>query len=155
MKKEFIEAHVKAVNRRNTEIFKIIPDVFTAITPFLGQKIELATGGLTKKVVSALPALPSNTSLQSYYNTSHGYSLKVNVRTCESVAGNCGCVYSEAVIYIGDLSNGILTKIYEQPNPKHWPVNYTVEQVEILEEGIRHHERELSDFRSRYQAIIG
>ena len=152
MRNEHIEAKVKARNRLNKEIFNIVPAVFAALAPFVGQKIELANGGLTNKVTKALPVLPNTTRLHAHYSTGHGYSLTVTIRTCENTSSFCE--YTETVIYLGDLSNGVLTRIFEQPNPKDYPTQFSTDTVLSLEAEIRKTESELSALRSRLNAIL-
>jgi len=154
MRNDQIEAQVKARNRLNKEIFNIVPAIFAAITPFFGQKIVLTNGGLTNKVTKALPVLPNTVALHAHYSTGHGYSLTVAIRTCENVYASSGCVYAETYIYIGDLKDRILVSIYEQPNPKDYPTQYTLGTVLDLEAEIRKTEAELSTYRSRLNAIL-
>lgn len=157
MRNEEINAKVKARNRLNAEIFNIIPDVFTALAPFVGQKIVLASGGLSQKVKHALPKLPNTVGLSAHYNAGR-YSFTVYIKTCEMV-NDTTCTYSDRNIYVADvneagelirLHGSVLAKLHED-----YPTTYSPERVAELEVEIRKAEKHLNSLRSELSQIIG
>ncbi len=105
-----LAAKVAAVNRANTEANRLFPILAAALAPFVGQKVLRADNTLTEKVRKVIaPLYPAQTpGLQVFADTGGGYSLRVNVKTFESVAGGGGCSYHETGLHLGSISGGIL-----------------------------------------------
>lgn len=122
-----LAAAVAARNEVNAQANERFPSIIEALRPFVGARICKVDGTLFKKVNEALPVFESSTGFGSsyWYSTAHGYSLKLNLKTCHGVEPN-GCVYAETTLYLGDLSNGVLTRLYDAPNFK---ADFTEEYV--------------------------
>lgn len=114
-----LAAAVAARNEVNTQANERFPSIIEALTPFVGATVCKVDGTLFKKVKEALPVFESSTGFGSscWYSTGHGYSLVLNLKTCHGVQPN-GCVYAETTLYLGDLQNGVLTRLYDAPNFK-------------------------------------
>lgn len=118
-------AKVAAVNRCHAAAKELFPQLVAIFTPLVGQKLEKASGGLLQKIRALLPEFPNTQQLQ-IYRSSSAYSLTWNVKTCELTPPN-GCVYHEVGVYVGSMSNGILTSVSE--NLSELRSDYTVEEV--------------------------
>jgi hypothetical protein len=95
-----------------------------ALAPFVGQKIEKVNGDLLAKVSNALPMVP----FFRYRNPSN-HSLCYVVKESQSLADGNGCVYEEAYVYIGEMSNGVLTKLCNRPELR---TDYDAEEIKQL-----------------------
>jgi hypothetical protein len=129
---ERLKAKVVAVNKANKyakELYEMLVPVFQ---PFVGQKIIKDTGGLYNKVEKALPVLP-NTHEVRVYRQSGGYSLAYTIQVNESVP-DYGAIYHEVTVYLGNLRNGILTKLDDRkPEGRE---DWTAEEVQAGREKI-------------------
>ena len=122
---EHLAARVRGVNNANRYAVEVVyPQLVAVFTPLVGQKIEKVDGSLLAKYESLLPKFEDGNVLHVYRHRSN-YSLAWVVKTCESVPPH-GCTYHETVVYIGEMSNGVLTKICDPLKAK---CNYTVEEV--------------------------
>lgn len=131
-----LDAKIAARNEVNALANASFPDAVTALQPFVGQKVCKADGSLLEKVKKALPpTLSANGSeAHTWYSTGHGYSLVLNVKTCTcSKARNATPTndyqianYAESTLYLGDLQNGVLTKLHNAPTYK---TDYTADFV--------------------------
>ena len=122
-----LAARVLAVNNANRYAKEMYPKLVAALRPFVGKQIEKAVGGLMKKVQDALPEFV-HTVPMSVYRYASNYSLVWVMKACESVPPN-GCMYHETSLYVGHLSNGVLTEFYDAPVLR---TDWTVEEVERL-----------------------
>lgn len=120
-----LEAKVVAVNRANEQAAVIHSTLADIVRPFVGQKIETATGDLTAKLRKLLPELPNSPSLRVYRYHSP-YSLAWVVKTCVQYSKNF-CIYHETTLYIGDLEAGVLKVVHELGPPLR--TDYTVGEV--------------------------
>lgn len=121
--KRRLEAKVVAVNRCHSEAKKLFAQLREAFLPFVGQKIDKADGGLLEKVKKLLPEIPNTYSLSAYRSSSR-YSLAWNVKSGETVDNRA--IYHDVSIYIGDMSDGILTGLHDTINLRD---DYTAEEV--------------------------
>ena len=109
---EALAAKVAAFNSAHKEANRLVPLVLAALAPFVGQKVMKATGGMMQKVKEALPEMPNTVPLSIWLRDSHGYSLILNVKACQSY-GDHFCTYAEACPYVAELKDGILSKLYD------------------------------------------
>lgn len=114
-----LSAKIAARNEVNAIANASFADAIAALQPFVGQKVCKVDGSLLEKVKKALP----DTSLDPHcwYSTGHGYSLVLNVKVITSAAtkGDYQIAhYAEATVYLGHLSNGVLTELYDAPSYK-------------------------------------
>lgn len=124
MNTNILAARVIARNRANANAMALYDAYAKALAPFIGQKILKADGCLLAKVIAVLPTLPMH-----YYREHSNYSLRFVAKECENIQGGCGCVYEETSVYIGDLTNGVLVKLYERPT---FRTDYCVEEIQML-----------------------
>lgn len=128
-----LSAKVAARNNANRIAWELAPKLFEVLAPFVGQKVILATGGKSAKLKAALAAFCQSTvPVSIWIDQGHGYSLVLRVKTCES--GPRSCAYMEASIYLGELNCGVLTKLFEMPEARHYRTDYTPEEVRALRE---------------------
>jgi len=129
-----LAAKVAAQNEANRIANAMYLPATEALKPFIGQKVCKVDGGLLEKVKKVLPeasAHEGNHGQRPYYSTGHGYSLTLQIRICEEAKrrnGEQGSYYSEAVLYVADLRDGVLIKLYD-PNTRR--TDYT--EAEIIE----------------------
>jgi hypothetical protein len=125
MNRSFIlPARVAAKNRANANAMALY-DAFTkALAPFVGQKITKANGDLLAKVVDALPSLSF-----FHYRDSSQYSLRYVAKESQNLGDGIGCVYEETSVYIGDLVNGVLVKLYDRPVIR---TDYNENEIKLL-----------------------
>lgn len=129
-----LSAKVEAVNLANktaNEIYPVLADIFR---PLIGQNITKNDGTLLARVVKLLPEFINTHNVTVYGKTSkHGYSLSFTVKTCINY-GDHTCTYHEVGVYIGNMSNGVLTGMMDVDIRK---TDYTVEEVKRLREAAR------------------
>jgi hypothetical protein len=133
-----LDLKVRAVNKAHAEILRLWPLLVQALTPFIGQKIELASGDLSAKVKKALPEFPNTTTLR-IYRKAQVYSLIFGVYASEWERSNVphhsddGGSY-ERTLYVGHLtSDGTLESFYPF-DPEEYRTDWTVEEVKALRE---------------------
>lgn len=84
--------------------------------PLVGTKILKADGHtFLQKYANLMPALPTGHGAKSamvYRHTSE-YNLAWCVKVCEQCIGTEHCLYYEVTIYIGGMSNGVLTDVID------------------------------------------
>lgn len=114
---------VAAVNKANAYALELYKKLVPIFEPLVGSMIEKKDGSLLAKVEKLLPEFKFTPQLHVYKHRSD-YSLAWCVKTCEVVAG-CA-TYHEVTVYIGDMSNGVLTKITP---PAERRTDYTVEEI--------------------------
>lgn len=118
-----LQARITATNRANAKANELWHTLATAFQPLVGKKILKQDGNLLAKYENLLPGFPYNASLHVYRYGSP-YTLAWTVKACEVVGGIAH--YVDVTVYVGDLSNGVLTKL----TPKHERrENYTLEEV--------------------------
>lgn len=152
-----LAAKVAAANNAHAYALKLYPALADFFADFVGVKIEKVDGTLLKKIADALEkvfpetGVPS-TRLHVYRHTSN-YSLAWTVKACESSPGKNSrpgdeyqiANYYEITVYIGDMRDGVLTKI---SNPPTLRTDYTVEHVNECFAAVKAAEKALSDARS-------
>jgi hypothetical protein len=125
-------AKVKATNKANAYAMEIYDKLAAVFAPLVGQKIEKADGGLMAKYAKLLPEFISGVPMHVYrYNSN--YSLMYVVKTCESIPPH-GCTYYEASCYVGEMRDGVLTKLCNRPQLR---TDYTVAEVKANREAYK------------------
>lgn len=124
-KNAVLEARVRGVNAANHYANLLYPKLLSVFGNFVGEKIEKVGGGLLQKVQNGVNTLglPKTVKLSVYRHAS-SYSLVYVVKTCETVDG--GAYYHETSVYVGEMANGVLTKILPAPTFK---TDYKAEDV--------------------------
>lgn len=118
-------AKVAAINRCHKEAKRVYAEMVAIFAPLMGQKLDKADGSFLEKIRKLLPQMPNSARLQ-VYRMSSGYSLGFNVKTCEMIEGTHGCLYHEIGVYVGDMNNGVLVKMYDKFSARD---DYTIEEV--------------------------
>jgi hypothetical protein len=116
-----LQAKIAARNEVNAIANARFADAVAALQPFVGQKVCKVDGSLLAKVEKALTPTEGGRGGEphTWYSTGHGYSVTLNVKVCTSARtkGDYQIAhYAEDTIYLGDLSNGVLTRLYDAPN---------------------------------------
>jgi hypothetical protein len=150
-----LDAKVAARNEVNKAANDSFAAAHEALEPFVGQKVCKVSGGLFDKVYKALPPTieGGGFGLHSWYSTEHGYTLKLNLKTSTSYKSRLGsecAAYAEATVYLGDLSNGVLTKLYDAPNYRTDctadEIRAARKEVDEAEKAMRAAESKINDF---------
>ena len=121
--REALKAKVAAVNKGNAYAKELYALLTATFTPFLGEQIFKKEGGLMAKVQKVMPALPNGRGLMVYRYGSD-YSLVFVVKTDEVIDGHA--YYAETSVYIGELDNGVLTKMTPWSDRRS---DFTVEEI--------------------------
>ena len=129
MGSEKLELRVAAVNAAHAYANELYTKLAPIFEQFVNQKVKKADGDLLEKIKKLLPVFPSDSHVHVQRNSSV-YSLSWSVRVTTWNNGNVHKSH-EATAYIADLSNGILTRIYNAPELR---TNYSVEQVQAARE---------------------
>ena len=112
--KAILEARVKGVNAANAFANELYPRLVSVFGSFIGEKITKVDGDLMQKVVKGIESLAfPNTVKISVYRYRSDYSIVYVVKTCEQVDGIA--YYHESSVYVGEMSNGVLTKLCNPP----------------------------------------
>jgi hypothetical protein len=128
-----LEAKVQAVNAAHAYLPKLRQDLRKALEPFVGKKVLKQGGSLTAQVEKALKGVLSNGNGASYsepqvYRFRSEYSLTFTVKTCKPT-GDCGCLYYERSVDIGNLKDRVLTEL----DGREWitpRTDYTADEIE-------------------------
>jgi hypothetical protein len=126
-----LQAKVKAVNRANqaaTELYAKLAPIFA---PLVGKKIINKEGRLLAKVWKLMPDIFQNWSV---YHPASDYSLVFVVKTMESLPDGL-CIYHETSVYVGELREGVLTKLCDAPN-----LQATYTEREIIAKRLKYEE---------------
>lgn len=128
-----LEARVKAANSCREVASKLYEPLTKVFTDLIGKKICKTDGTLLEKYKKNLEnVLIPNTHELSIYRHHSDYSLAWSIRACV-LNGDSGCYYDEVTLYIGDLSDQVLTGICPKPE---FPV-YSVENVIAARERLK------------------
>lgn len=142
-----LEGKVAARNRVNREANERVAAMLVALLPFVGQKVCKVTGELLQKVNDSLPQVPNEPNLAIFYSTGHGYSITARFKVSEIVEGGRS-VYMEELVYLAELSNGILTKVLEF-EPRTY--NFTAQYVNDARKEIQDAENALTQARHKIE----
>jgi hypothetical protein len=120
-----LRAKITARNRVNAEAMRLAPLVQAAVTPLIGQKVQLANGEKSAKLKAAIaPFSYASLNIQVWFSVT--YSLQMHVKTSEQPEGSYGCFYQEETVFLGDLNNGTLSKLYDLPKLR---MDYTFDEI--------------------------
>ncbi len=137
-----LEAKVQAVNASREYGNKLFPILSAIFAPFVGQKIFKIDGSLLKKHHEAVETLnlPYDHKLQAHRHSSD-YSLAwtITARTTDEKGHSQS---NTITIYIGDISNGVLTKMCTEPK---YRTDRTVEEVLEIREKLKIAKRAVSE----------
>ena len=134
-----LAAKVAARNAVNADIRFVAPQYLAAMAPFVGQKIVKCDGDFTKAFLSAMP------KGGSYWRNS-GYSAAMVFIRDEQGPGHHQ--RQESVVYLGDLTNGVLVKLCPF-NPNDFRIDYTSAEVEEQRRLLKIAECEVSKLKSK------
>ena len=143
-----LSAKIIARNRANAAAISFYDAAAPIVARFLGQKIYKADGSLIAKLEKLLPKLAPGS-----YRFDSRYSLSFVMKEYENVkdAGYCNCIYQETYVHLGDVTNGILNKLY--PRPDKLRSDYTFVEIaarradaEAKEEAFREADSKLYPF---------
>jgi hypothetical protein len=126
-----LAAQVKAVNAANAAAIRFFPILKEAMKEFVGKSVLKVDGRLTKKVTGCVPDFSDSNVLQVYKHWSEN-SLAWVFKACEN-RGDNGCVYHEKVLYVGTLTDGVLTSLQDSFTAR---TDYTVEEVTAKREAV-------------------
>jgi hypothetical protein len=144
--KTALAAKVSARNKVNKLANDSYPKIIEALKPFLGQKILKVNGTLMEKVAKVLPKIDC---YRAYYTCGAGYSLKVEITEFETSPDRFGdgsiAHYQETSLYLGDLTTGVLTKLYDAPNHR---TDFTEEEIIQTREKIKEFKEQERQFLS-------
>jgi hypothetical protein len=121
---ERLAAKVKATNNAHRYAMELHNKLAPIFADLVGHKLTKQDGSLMAKFEKLLPEFPCTSALHVYRGRSD-YSLYWMVKTCEVVNGTA--TYYEIGCYVGELRDGVLTKICNRPELR---TDYTVEEVE-------------------------
>lgn len=130
---EKLAARVTAKNRAN----KLAMDIHDKLAPifaqYVGKKVETSTGSLVAKLNKEVDAAIAEIKKENckIFRSQSRYSICYVVQTWENVGS---CYYAETYIYLGETSNGILSKILAKNELK---TDYSVDQILKAREEIR------------------
>lgn len=135
MHKTVLEAKVAARNLINRKTNELAPLFIEAVKPFLGKQVLLQNGALRESFKKSLPDIKDK-ELHLLVRSSSGYSLLLDLKVCETVdKGHYhGAIYADELVYLGELNNGILTRLHDFA-PRR--TDYTVEEVQAAREAFR------------------
>jgi hypothetical protein len=126
MSNNILAARIKARNRVNQLANELQEKLIKDFTPLIGKKVVNADNYLSEKFKKLKPYVAVQEA--QFYQQASEYSLGFIVKVSEQISGNdCGCVYEEAHFYVGNLSNCVLTKVYNGASDRR--TNYTVEEI--------------------------
>lgn len=145
MNKNELKAKVQALNK-TLEVSRIVQKELLAIfAEHVGCKICRIDGSLLRAVQAKIPEFKnfgSNVQVYKYYSN---YTLQWVVKVCQQVEGECHSVYKELTVYVGDIQDGVFTKLAA---PAELLEYFTVEQVEYLMEEKEKAEKALAEANS-------
>ena len=137
MRVDEIEANVKAYNRV-AEVAQYLQTELKAIfAEYVGQKVIKADGSLLASIQKKLSNLSKIQKVTIYQYRSH-YSLVWVVKTSEPRPWlGCICLYREISVYVGDLTDGVLTRLCDNMAIKTWTVEEVKEKLSARNEAQR------------------
>lgn len=141
-----IHAKVQGINLLHARVKSIWGELIARFRPFVGQELDTAEGEFKKKVRNALEGFNWNlpkTQIYRYPDTAH---LVYHVQTDVSRDGIS--VYSGFYMYLGDMKNGVLTRLNETPfevnTTDELRSDYTVEEIRELIQKVQQKKKELN-----------
>ena len=136
-----LSARVIARNRANANAMALYDLFSKALAPFVGQKIEKVDRAFLAKVRAVLPKMTF-----FFYRYPSIYSVSFVAKESEMLSDGYSCVYEEALVYVGDVSNGVLVKLYDRPA---FRTDYTVAEVQELRNQLSEARKAVSTIKSK------
>lgn len=137
MRVDEIEANVKAYNRVATFAQALQTELKAIFAEYVGQKVIKADGSLLANIQKKLSNMNDILKVTIYQYRSH-YSLVWVVKTSEPLAnGSFCCIYREISVYVGDLTDGVLTRLCDNMAIKTWTVEEVKEKLSARNEAQR------------------
>lgn len=124
MSDERLAARIKARNKASKLANELYLQLKPIFVPFVGKKILTATGSLIAKVKLLIPDLTDTPSVRICPSGRNSLSWTVYV----SETDHRGNIYEEVNVYIGQLKDGILTKL-NQHETLQYRTDYTEEEI--------------------------
>lgn len=143
---EKLRAQIKAVNAANEAAAKAFPMLRDYFVRFIGQKVVLASGDLSKRVAKEFPnkaiedAVSNIDGYFSFYRQTSSNSITYVFRSCTMIDDHV-CTYDSCSVFIGDVVDQVLTNIADPPVVCY---DWTFEKID-----------DLLSLRKRTQAVIG
>ncbi len=143
--RNLLKARIAARNAVHARIKELAPKFFEAIRSLVGTKVKLANGYQSKAFVKAIEHLKTP---GDYWGEFHHSLFKV-FRECRQIENSVA--YEEENLYLGDLDDGVLvnTVYADKFDPKHFRSDYTIEEVETIQEQIKQKEEEISNLKNQ------
>jgi hypothetical protein len=146
-----LDLKVKAVNAASTEANRLMPILLEMFKPFIGQKVELASGGLIKKIKDKLPEMAHSNTLRALVRCDT-YSITLSIYAsswakdpeADPRRGDDGQSFEDSC-YIAKTNDGILNELYDW---KPLRTNYTVDEIVKKREAVDAAKRALDTARS-------
>lgn len=148
-----LTAKVTATNAAHAKLIAVVPQILAAIAPFHGQKVELASGGLSKKFSEILDPFREHSHACRVYFDHSGYSLRVSVDVSADHYRRCGNNFTcsqrgAAYFYLANVHGGILGDSYEF-KPDEYRTDFTPEAVSAVRAELEAAKKALSAIQSR------
>ncbi len=119
------ETKIACRNLANERANVLIPLLREWAAQFLGQKVALATGGLTKKAKEALPTYEKE-GFRWYLQTSHS-SVVLKFDQCLNIPNGFSCVYEKGFYYVAEIPSGVLDRLYTEFEP--FKTDYDIAEI--------------------------
>lgn len=150
-----LAAKVFARNRINGEANRLAPICLESFRPFLGKKILNVTGCACAKAYAVAPKSDERdgrfTGFERHLRACP-YSLRLEIRCCEDYPANyhdTTCTtYAEQSVSIGEIKDGILTKLFDPPCTDQ-RTDYTTAEVEAARAELKAAQHALDEARSK------
>jgi hypothetical protein len=114
--KQEVENQIKFQTLCKSELAKVLD----CVKNFVGKKIVINTG-FSKAFRDVRP------KIEGWMSESYG-CLYANIKTSYHIPGDCGCVYYEKRIMVGEINDsGVLVKVIDPIQDFFVDYNYTVE----------------------------
>lgn len=157
--KSHLAAKVAAINRLNRFINEARPVLASALAPFIGKKIHLASGCLAEKCKTALQTAIAPLLLKDCraYFRSSVYSLYMRCDCWEHYQNTtrpedvCACYTPEYSLCLAEISCQTLEKIHTEPvnRPTDWSAAKVIglrKDYEAADKAMREYESALGGF---------
>lgn len=141
-----LAAKIRAVNTANEQGKLLYGQIVEKITPFIGTKILKTGDKLIKKIAQEIEA-PYNNDLLIYQNPSR-YTLSYVVKSSCRDGGEYES--HEAVVYIGNIRDGILTDLFcpfnERSDFSTQEIIETMDEIKNLEKKLDQEKNKIYPF---------
>ncbi len=137
-------AKIEARNQVHELVKKNAPAMFKVVNDFIGKKVCLATGGFSKAFKDAFPYH------SDWHLVSSTYNIKAYFKVCVSYpAGECGCCYADATLYLAEITNGLTIQRALDYTENDFKSDYTFEYVTVCQLEIENAKKALSQAQAK------